>query len=135
MIAVHLVIAAAVVLLLVLRSVAKRVLSTLKNLPVAPQGPARKRLLIEPSPEKLRQWALDIPNNGLIRYRGRLNVEKLLVTDTQLVEELLVKRCYAFQKPPVINRVSRSLLGDGLVVVEGDIHKVNFDQRLVGVYV
>lgn len=124
MVSLQIAIAAAAVLLLLLRSLAKKVFNPLKHLPVAPQVPAHKRLLVEPSPEQLRQWAQEIPNEGLIRYRGRLNIEKLLVTDTQLVEELMVKKAYEFQKPPIVSRVIRSLLGDGLVVVEGNVHKV-----------
>lgn len=124
MVSLHVALPAIVALLLVFRGLTKKILNPLRHLPIAPQIAAHKRLLVEPSPEQLRKWAREIPNDGFIRYRGRLNIEKLLVTDTQVVEELMVKKCYEFQKPPLISRVIRSLLGDGLVVVEGNVHKV-----------
>lgn len=96
----------------------------LKGLPSPVQDPVCKRFLVEPLPEQLEQWAREIPNDGLIRYKGILNKEKLLVTDPQALHQILAIQPYSFRKPPAITKIIRSLLGDGLVVVEGDVHKV-----------
>ena len=100
-------------------------LNPLRDLPSPVQASAFKSFLIEPQPEQLEQWACEIPNDGLIRYRGILNKEKLLVTDPQALHQILTVRPYSFCKPPAITKIIRSLLGDGLVVVEGDVHKVS----------
>lgn len=113
----------AIVLLLVYKFFVKPLSSPLKDLPAPVQGPARKRLFIEPSPDQLAKWAQEIPNDGFIKYHGILNAQKVLVTDHNAVNDILTMRPYSFIKPPAISKIIRSLLGNGLVVVEGDAHK------------
>lgn len=113
----------AILLLVVYRLFVKPLYSSLRYLPAPVQGPARKRLLVEPNADQLARWAHEIANEGFIRYHGILNVEKVLVTDPRAVHDILTARPYSFIKPPPISKIIRSLLGNGLVVVEGDAHK------------
>lgn len=112
-----------IALLIIYKVFVKPLSSPLKDLPAPAQRPARKRLLVEPSPDQLAKWAEEIPNEGFIKYHGILNVQKVLVTDPNSVNDILTMRPYSFIKPPAISKIIRSLLGNGLVVVEGDAHK------------
>ena len=119
----HLVVAGVFVALLVHRIFIKPRSSPLKHLPVPDQGPIRKRLFIEPGPDQLTEWAQKIPNQGFIRYHGVLNIQKILVTDPNAIHDILVANPYSYVKPPPITKIIRSLIGDGLVVAEGEAHK------------
>lgn len=68
-------------------------------------------------------WANEIPNDGFIRYYGLLNIEKILVTDPKAAHEIFAGNPYSYIKPPPITKIIKALLGDGLIVVEGDAHK------------
>jgi cytochrome P450 len=48
---------------------------------------------------------------------------QLLVTNPQLLADVLVHKCYDFTKPTKISNFLRLILGDGLIIVEGDQHK------------
>jgi cytochrome P450 len=111
------------VLLLVYRFYIKPRSNPIRLLPAPTQAPAHKRLLNEPNADQLAKWAHEINNEGFIRYYGILNVQKVLVTDPNIVHEILVKRPYSFIKPPPISKIIRSLLGNGIVVTEGDAHQ------------
>lgn len=113
----------AAALLLIYRLVIKPRSSPLRHLPAPSQGPAHKRLLVEPIADQLAQWCHEIPNEGFIRYRGILNTEKVLVTDPNAVHDIFPTQPYSFIKPPPISKIIRSILGEGIIVVEGDAHK------------
>ncbi|KAM0715985.1 hypothetical protein Q7P37_008499 [Cladosporium fusiforme] len=113
----------AVLLLVIHKLFIKPHLSPIKHLPTPDQGPLHKRFFKEPNPDQLAQWARDIPNDGFIRYHGILNIQKVLVTDPAAVQDIFITKPYSFIKPPPITKIIRSLLGDGLVVVEGEAHK------------
>jgi cytochrome P450 len=113
----------AVILLVIYKAFVKPLSSPLRYLPAPAQGPARKRLFVEPNADQLVKWANKIPNEGFIKYHGILNVQKVLVTDPNAVHDILTVRPYSFIKPPATSKIIRSLLGNGLVVVEGDAHK------------
>lgn len=66
---------------------------------------------------------VDIPNDGLIYWRGLFNADRLLVTDPKALAEILVTRTYDFEKPEPLRNFLRRILGDGLIIVEGDVHK------------
>lgn len=50
--------------------------------------------------------------------------DKLLVTSMAVVGELLVRRSYDFMKPKNVRNFLRQFLGDGLIVIEGDRHRL-----------
>jgi cytochrome P450 len=119
----QLAVAGVLIALLVHRILIKPLSSPLRHLPSPDQGPARKRLFIEPNPDQLTEWAQQIPNNGFIKYRGVLNIEKVLVTDPNAVHDILAVNPYSYVKPLPISKIIRSLVGDGLIVAEGEAHK------------
>ncbi|KAI1198251.1 cytochrome P450 [Nemania serpens] len=48
---------------------------------------------------------------------------QVLVTKPRMLADLLVHKAYDFIKPPNISALLRHVLGDGLIMVEGDQHK------------
>jgi cytochrome P450 len=48
---------------------------------------------------------------------------QVLITKPRMLADLLVHRAYDFIKPPKISGFLRHVLGDGLIMVEGDEHK------------
>lgn len=65
-----------------------------------------------------------IPNAGLIRYLGPLNQERLLPTSPKALVEILNTKNYEFQKPSSFRYTIGRILGVGLLLAEGEEHKV-----------
>lgn len=63
------------------------------------------------------------PNNGLIYLRGFRDNGTLLVTSPKSLAEVLVTKTYDFERGPKERGLLRKAVGDGLIVVEGDVHK------------
>ena len=63
------------------------------------------------------------PNDGLILLRSPFHKSRLLVTKPKALSDLLVTHAYDFVKPKKIANFLRKVLGDGLILVEGDVHK------------
>lgn len=81
------------------------------------------RIREEPSGHPHREWARTVPNDGIIRYLGLLNAERLLLTSPKALSEVLTTRSYDFKKPSqVVNGIGR-LLGIGILLAEGDEHR------------
>jgi cytochrome P450 len=99
--------------------------SPLKNIPTAPQAPLRRRLFKEPNAFHFEQWINNVPNQGLIRYFGFLNMERVLVTSPEAVREVLQEKPYDFEKQYAQKTHLQRIAGQGLVVVEGDVHKLH----------
>ena len=72
-------------------------------------------------------WENDIPNDGLLRYRMELNRERILVTGSKALAEVLVQKSYNFAKPAKLRIGLGRILGVGLIVSEGEQHKVSAD--------
>lgn len=66
---------------------------------------------------------IDVPNDGILNFRGLFNQDRLLVTNPKALSEILVGHPYDFEKPLKTRLFLRRILGDGLIIVEGDIHK------------
>ncbi|QSZ30113.1 hypothetical protein DSL72_004633 [Monilinia vaccinii-corymbosi] len=66
----------------------------------------------------------DVPNDGIIRYLGILNSERVMVTNAKALSEVLTTRNYDFVKPNTIRLGIGRLLGIGVLLAEGDEHKV-----------
>ncbi|KAL9092124.1 MAG: hypothetical protein Q9165_004557 [Trypethelium subeluteriae] len=64
-----------------------------------------------------------VPNDGLIHFRGFFYRDRLLLTDPKALAEVLVTKTYDFEKPSRVRAFLRTVLGDGLIIVEGDEHK------------
>src|SRR5690349_8187800 len=53
-----------------------------------------------------------------IRYYGLLNEPRLLVTDPELVKDILVTRAYNFVKSPMLAKSIGEMMGFGILVAE-----------------
>ena len=79
----------------------------------------------EPTGEPQRRWTNEIPNEGLIRYLNVFNEERLLITSPKALMEVLTTSNYDFVKPSMVRDGLGRILGVGLLLAEGDEHKVN----------
>lgn len=66
-----------------------------------------------------------MPNDGVIYYRWLFNEPRVLVTSTKALAEVLVQKPYEFVKPESIRVGLARLLGVGILLAEGDEHKVS----------
>lgn len=80
-------------------------------------------LITQPRGSAYTNHINSIPNNGLIYLRGFRDNGTVLVTSQKALAEVLVTKSYDFQKGKGERDMLRKTLGDGLVVVEGDLHK------------
>lgn len=71
-----------------------------------------------------QKWINEIPNDGLIYYRFLFNAERILVTSPKTLAEVLVHKNYDFIKPKQIVEGAGRILGVGVLLAEGDEHKV-----------
>lgn len=80
-------------------------------------------LLRERTGNPARRWVNSVPNNGLIRYLHFFNRERVLLTSPKALSEVLVTKSYEFEKPSQSRKQLSQLLGNGLIVSEGEDHK------------
>lgn len=66
-----------------------------------------------------------MPNDGIIRYLDFFNLERVVVVSPAALAEVLVHKCYDFEKPPQLRKGISRILGMGLFLAEGDVHKVS----------
>lgn len=78
----------------------------------------------DPSGYPFQRWINEIPNEGLIYYRFVLNSERVLVTSPKGLAEVLVHNNYEFVKPKQLVEGVGRILGVGVLLAEGDEHKV-----------
>ena len=71
-----------------------------------------------------QRWINETPNEGLIYYRSLFNAERILVTSPKTLAEVLVQKNYDFIKPKLLVGGVRRILGVGVLLAEGDEHKV-----------
>jgi hypothetical protein len=81
----------------------------------------------EPTGVPAQRWAATIPNDGLIRYLHAFNNDRILVTSPKALGEVLVNKNYEFIKPSQLRNGLGRLLGIGILLAEGDEHKVLFN--------
>ncbi|KXS95116.1 hypothetical protein AC578_2891 [Pseudocercospora eumusae] len=94
-----------------------------RHLPSADQGWAIFRLLHEPNVNELEHWIDTIPNDGLIRYFGLWNEERLFAASPDAVKDLLVNQPYAYVKPHLQFVLANNVTSTGLLILEGDVHR------------
>ena len=104
-----------------------RFFSPLRHLPSPPGGNfftgQTRRVLKDTSGMPQREWIENVPNDGLIRYSMWFQ-ERLLPTNSKALAEVLVTKNYDFIKPPQLRNGLGRLLGIGILLAEGDEHKV-----------
>lgn len=67
---------------------------------------------------------METPNDGLIRYFGFMNQERLLMTKPKTLNEVLQRQAHKFVKLPWLAAVQSPAGVSGLVTSKGDLHKV-----------
>lgn len=95
----------------------------LRNLPSPKQSFFLFRLLHEPAIAEIEAWIDQVPNDGLIRYRGVFNQTRLLVTSPEAAKDLLYRQCYSFVKPKLQFDLAKNVVAEGLLLQEGSVHK------------
>ncbi|KAG0170843.1 hypothetical protein DFQ28_001484 [Apophysomyces sp. BC1034] len=68
-----------------------------------------------------KQWAKKY--GGILNYHGLLNRPRLLVSDGELLKQILTTQASDFTKSPEVVKYLTRILGDGLVVAEGELHR------------
>lgn len=71
------------------------------------------------------KWVEDMPeNDGLIRYMGMFNAERIMPCSPKTLSEVLHQKSYAFVKPDFMRHGIGRILGlRGLLFAEGDEHR------------
>ncbi|KFY38115.1 hypothetical protein V495_06754 [Pseudogymnoascus sp. VKM F-4514 (FW-929)] len=70
-----------------------------------------------------RRWSRTIPNEGIIRFLGIFNKERLLITSPKALSEVLTTKSYDFVKPYQFSIGVGRIVGKGVLLAEGDEHK------------
>ncbi|EWC46413.1 hypothetical protein DRE_04356 [Drechslerella stenobrocha 248] len=101
--------------------------SPLRGLP-EPKAPSfwnghGKEIIACRTGEPQRRWMKEVPNDGLILYRGIMGRERLMPTTPKVLAEVLTSKTYTFVKPRVFQFALARILGNGLLMAEGDEHK------------
>ncbi|MCJ1237413.1 hypothetical protein MMC14_005398 [Varicellaria rhodocarpa] len=71
----------------------------------------------------MQKWIDEVPNNGIIRYHHVFNRERIMPVSPKALGEVLVHKNYEFVKPTELKIGLGRLLGDGILVAEGNVHK------------
>ncbi|KAL1841504.1 hypothetical protein VTJ49DRAFT_6995 [Mycothermus thermophilus] len=83
-----------------------------------------KAIIKFPTGTPMIKWINSIPNDGIIRYLGPFNQERLLITSPKALAEVLTTKNYDFVKPRQLRYSLGRILGIGLLLAEGDEHKM-----------
>ena len=76
-------------------------------------------------PKVLKKWINEVPNDGMIRFRMLWQQDNIMLTSPKALAEVLVTKSYDFEKNAIARQFLSVLLGKGVLVVEGDEHKVS----------
>lgn len=79
----------------------------------------------EPTGVPMQRWINEIPNDGLIHYYNYGKSSRLMPTTPKAIAEVLVQKNYEFIKPAMIRAGIGKILGVGVLLAEGDEHKVH----------
>ncbi|KAE8131093.1 putative cytochrome P450 monooxygenase [Aspergillus pseudotamarii] len=80
-------------------------------------------LIVDTPHALMKEWAKTVPNDGILRYYIVGNMERLTITSPAVLSEILVSKAYDFAKPLVIQQALRRVLGNGILIAEGEVHK------------
>ncbi|KAK9476516.1 cytochrome P450 [Lipomyces japonicus] len=59
----------------------------------------------------------------LVRLFGLLNTERIVLSSTTALQEVLQSKCYTFVKPSFVVSALNGILGNGILFAEGETHK------------
>ena len=94
-------------------------------------GHALQARFSKPRGEALKEWADTIPNEGLLRFRDFMNADSIIPTSHEALKTILVDNAYDYEKQPRVVQILRTVLGDGLILVEGNAHKFQRKRELI----
>ncbi|KAF8466991.1 cytochrome P450 [Kalaharituber pfeilii] len=78
-----------------------------------------------PTGEPQLKWLDEFSDEGLIRYLDFFNVERVMPTNTRVLQEVLVTKSYVFHKPELVQNTIAQILGaTGILFSEGEQHKI-----------
>jgi cytochrome P450 len=97
-------------------------LSSLRDIPHVHQEPVWNRLFKEPNSIDMLRWIEDVPNDGLLRYYGILNQERILVTTTEGTKQIHDRDTKDYRRQPAAKAVLCRLTGGALFAAEGSEH-------------
>ena len=60
---------------------------------------------------------------GIVMYRGLLNKPRVFITDPKALQHVMSSSVYNYPKPPGFIQDLKPLLGSGILLAEGDVHK------------
>ncbi|OZJ03915.1 hypothetical protein BZG36_03273 [Bifiguratus adelaidae] len=66
-------------------------------------------------------WSYKFPR--MYVYHGLFNIPRVLLTDPDLIREVLVTNAYDYIKPPNVIKFLGKIVGEGLLIAEGSAHK------------
>ncbi|KAI9927293.1 hypothetical protein ASPWEDRAFT_177754 [Aspergillus wentii DTO 134E9] len=69
------------------------------------------------------EWMKTVPNEGLIHFRDFINRSYLLATNHQALLDIMSTRTYDFEKPGRVRNFLARIIGFGLILSEGSMHK------------
>ena len=90
-----------------------------KHLPTVQQGPVLARLFKEPNSIDFLRWIEEIPNDGLIRFHGVLNGERILITTTEGTKVVHDGDTKDFHRPLAAKAILTRLTGGAIFAAEG----------------
>ena len=82
----------------------------------------------------MQKWIDEVPNNGIIRYHHVFNRERIMPVSPKALGEVLVHKNYEFVKPRELKVGLGRLLGDGILIAEGNVHKVKDHELSILLY-
>src|SRR4051812_23709787 len=72
----------------------------------------------------LKSRLTEVPHNGIIRYSTFFKRERLIIYSPKALADIFVTNCYVFRKPAFLADPMRIILGNGLLLSEGEDHKI-----------
>lgn len=83
-----------------------------------------KSFFIESPGARCLRWMDEMPDADLIRYYLVGNMERVLVASPKALSEVLTTKSYDFIKPDLARASLERITGNGVLLAEGDEHKV-----------
>lgn len=71
------------------------------------------------------KWMKELKSeSGIIRYWGVFNQDRIIISNPKALADVLNNNCYDFEKPSEPRAFLARILGWGLILAEGDMHKL-----------
>lgn len=81
------------------------------------------RIFLMRTEEPTREWASTIPHQGLLRFFWLFGCDRVLITSSKGLAEVLVTKSYQFKRPDFVRKLLEPVIGVGILLTEGGVHK------------